>query len=80
MSTTVSRFAKPARSALELIGNTPLLELTHLSAGPCRLFAKLECDNPGGSIKDRIGNAGDTARKNLGNAGDALRDGGKTKR
>jgi cystathionine beta-synthase len=55
MSTTVSRFAKPARSALELIGNTPLLELTHLSAGPCRLFAKLECDNPGGSIKDRIG-------------------------
>ena len=55
MSTTVSRFAKPARSALELIGNTPLLELTRLSAGPCRLFAKLECDNPGGSIKDRIG-------------------------
>lgn len=55
MTTTVSRFAKPARSALELIGNTPLLELTHLAAGPCRLFAKLECDNPGGSIKDRIG-------------------------
>jgi cystathionine beta-synthase len=53
MSTTVSR--SPARSALELIGNTPLLELTHLSTGPCRLFAKLECDNPGGSIKDRIG-------------------------
>jgi cystathionine beta-synthase len=55
MTTTVSRFAKPAHSALELIGGTPLLELTHLSAGPCRLFAKLECDNPGGSIKDRIG-------------------------
>src|SRR5258706_4033473 len=55
MSTTVSRFAEPARSALELIGNTALLELTRLSAGRCRLFAKLESDNPGGSIKDRIG-------------------------
>ena len=50
---------KPApssvRSALDLIGNTPLVELTHLDAGPCRLFAKLESQNPGGSIKDRIG-------------------------
>jgi cystathionine beta-synthase len=43
------------RSALDLIGNTPLVELTHLDAGPCRLFAKLESQNPGGSIKDRIG-------------------------
>jgi cystathionine beta-synthase len=43
------------RSALDLIGNTPLLELTRLDAGPCRLFAKLESQNPGGSIKDRIG-------------------------
>jgi cystathionine beta-synthase len=43
------------RSALDLIGNTPLIELTHLDAGPCRLFAKLESQNPGGSIKDRIG-------------------------
>jgi cystathionine beta-synthase len=43
------------RSALDLIGNTPLLELTQLDAGPCRLFAKLESQNPGGSIKDRIG-------------------------
>src|SRR5689334_21612048 len=55
MNKTVSRLAKPVRSALELIGNTPMLELTHLSTGPCRLFAKLESDNPGGSIKDRIG-------------------------
>jgi cystathionine beta-synthase len=38
-----------------MIGNTPLLELTHLDTGPCRLFAKLESQNPGGSIKDRIG-------------------------
>ena len=46
---------RPVRSVLDLIGNTPLVELTHFDAGPCRLFAKLESQNPGGSIKDRIG-------------------------
>ncbi|HEX3674435.1 MAG TPA: pyridoxal-phosphate dependent enzyme [Rhizomicrobium sp.] len=47
---------RPAvKSALDLIGNTPMLELTHFDTGPCRLFAKLENQNPGGSIKDRIG-------------------------
>jgi cystathionine beta-synthase len=46
---------KPVHSALGLIGNTPLLELTHIDSAPCRLFAKLESQNPGGSIKDRIG-------------------------
>lgn len=40
---------------LTLIGNTPLLEVTRLDTGPCRLFLKLESQNPGGSIKDRIG-------------------------
>lgn len=40
---------------LALIGNTPIVELTHLDTGPCRLFVKLENQNPGGSIKDRIG-------------------------
>ena len=40
---------------LEMIGNTPMLELKHLDTGPCRLFLKLELMNPGGSIKDRIG-------------------------
>ena len=44
----------PVRSALDLIGSTPMLELTALDAGPCRLFLKLENQNPGGSIKDRI--------------------------
>jgi cystathionine beta-synthase len=39
---------------LELIGNTPLVEVTRLDAGRCRLFLKLENQNPGGSIKDRI--------------------------
>jgi len=46
---------KVVRSTLDLIGNTPLVELTHFDVGPCRLFAKLESQNPGGSIKDRIG-------------------------
>ncbi len=46
---------KPVDSVLKLIGNTPVLELSRLDAGPCRLFVKLENQNPGGSIKDRIG-------------------------
>ena len=41
-------------SVLDLIGNTPLLEATRLDTGRCRLFLKLENQNPGGSIKDRI--------------------------
>ena len=40
---------------LDLIGNTPIVEITKFDTGPCRLFAKLENQNPGGSIKDRIG-------------------------
>ena len=40
---------------LALIGNTPMVEATRLDIGPCRLFLKLENQNPGGSIKDRIG-------------------------
>ncbi len=42
-------------SVLEAIGNTPLHEVTRMDTGPCRLFLKLENQNPGGSIKDRIG-------------------------
>src|SRR6187455_3053663 len=42
-------------SVLALIGNTPLVAVKSLDAGPCRLFLKLESQNPGGSIKDRIG-------------------------
>ncbi len=45
----------PAFSILELIGKTPLVEIEHFDTGMCRLFAKLEYQNPGGSIKDRIG-------------------------
>ena len=40
----------------ELIGNTPLIKLTHIDVKEnVNIFAKLECFNPGGSIKDRIG-------------------------
>jgi cystathionine beta-synthase len=39
----------------ELIGNTPMLQVRQFDTGPCELFLKLECQNPGGSIKDRIG-------------------------
>lgn len=42
-------------NAIQLIGNTPLVEVTALDTGPCRLFLKLENTNPTGSIKDRIG-------------------------
>jgi cystathionine beta-synthase len=42
-------------NVLASIGNTPLVEITRLDTGPCRLFAKLENQNPTGSIKDRIG-------------------------
>ena len=41
-------------SALDLIGRTPMVEVKHLDTGPCRLFLKLENQNPGGSIKDRV--------------------------
>ena len=43
-----------AEAVLELIGNTPLLKVRRLDAGRCELFLKLENQNPGGSIKDRI--------------------------
>src|SRR6202034_4833914 len=42
-------------NVLEMIGHTPLMAVRHLDTGPCELFLKLENQNPGGSIKDRIG-------------------------
>ena len=44
-------------SADQLIGHTPLLELTHIEAAEgleAKLLAKLEYFNPAGSVKDRI--------------------------
>jgi cystathionine beta-synthase len=40
-------------SVLDLIGDTPLVEVTRIDCGPCRLFLKLESANPSGSLKDR---------------------------
>ncbi len=49
---------RPAASLLELIGNTPLVELSRLAPKPSvRLYAKLEGQNPTGSIKDRVAKA-----------------------
>src|ERR1700692_911306 len=39
---------------LSLIGNTPMIPVTAFDTGKCELFLKLESQNPGGSIKDRM--------------------------
>ena len=47
--------AEPAGSLLDLVGNTPLIELPRLSPKrEVKLYAKLEGQNPTGSIKDRV--------------------------
>jgi len=51
---TAPKLPPIAASSLDLIGRTPMVEVTHIDTGPCRLFLKLENQNPGGSIKDRI--------------------------
>jgi len=43
------------QSVLELIGDTPIVQAQRLDTGPCTLYLKLESQNPGGSVKDRIG-------------------------
>jgi len=43
------------QSVLELVGDTPIIQAQRLDAGLCTLYLKLESQNPGGSIKDRIG-------------------------
>jgi cysteine synthase len=47
--------SSPTPSLLDLVGNTPLVELKKMSPKPgIRIFAKLEGGNPSGSVKDRI--------------------------
>ncbi|HEY2208222.1 MAG TPA: cysteine synthase family protein [Gaiellaceae bacterium] len=49
------RSSATASSLLDLVGNTPLVELPRLAPKPSvRLYAKLEGQNPTGSIKDRV--------------------------
>ena len=45
---------KPVSSLLDLVGNTPLVELGRLSPPGVRIYGKLEGQNPTGSIKDRV--------------------------
>ncbi len=64
-------------SADQLIGNTPLLELTHIEAEEgleARILAKLEYFNPAGSVKDRIAKAmiDDAEAKGLLKAGSVI--------
>src|SRR6202012_1551718 len=47
--------SQPYTNALEMIGHTPLITVSHIDTGPCRLFLKLENQNPGGGTKDRVG-------------------------
>ena len=42
-------------NVLEMIGDTPMVRVSCIDTGPCELYLKLESQNPGGSIKDRIG-------------------------
>jgi [CysO sulfur-carrier protein]-thiocarboxylate-dependent cysteine synthase len=53
-----ARTAALPSSLLDLVGSTPLVELPRLSPKPAvRLYAKLESQNPSGSIKDRVAKA-----------------------
>lgn len=52
--------AKIYKSVEELVGKTPLLELSHIEKElnlQAKILAKMECFNPAGSIKDRVGKA-----------------------
>jgi cystathionine beta-synthase len=61
-----------AANVLELIGSTPIVEVTRFDTGPCRLFLKLESANPSGSLKDRPARAMIEAAE----ASGALKEGG----
>lgn len=54
MKSTKFHRAPVFHGVLEMIGNTPMLELSRMDTGPCQLFVKMESMNPGNSIKDRI--------------------------
>ena len=42
------------KTLIDLIGNTPIVQVKNMDTGPCNLFLKLEGNNPGSSIKDRV--------------------------
>ena len=52
--------SKIYKGAIELVGNTPLVEVTNIEKKEqlkARLLVKLEYFNPAGSVKDRVGKA-----------------------
>lgn len=58
MTANVQAESVVARNVLDLIGNTPVVDVSRLSPNPnVRLIAKLESQNPFGSVKDRIAKA-----------------------
>ena len=57
---------KIANNIIDLIGNTPLVELNKVTQGAkARIVAKLEFFNPAGSVKDRIGFVGTPSIKQI---------------
>jgi len=61
--------SQPSLGLLPLIGHTPMVKVMRLDTGPCELFLKMESQNPGGSIKDRIGLSMITAAEEAGHLG-----------
>lgn len=48
-------FGPVLNNVLEGIGKTPMVRVSNIDTGQCELYLKLEAQNPGGSIKDRMG-------------------------
>jgi cystathionine beta-synthase len=71
---TFTSTAQVAPPTLNLIGNTPLVQLIGFDTGVCELYLKLESQNPGGSIKDRMAVAMIEAAEQAGilNPGDTI--------
>ncbi|APR87499.1 Cystathionine beta-synthase [Minicystis rosea] len=61
--------SNPAPHTLHLIGRTPVVQVRSFDTGPCELYLKLESQNPGGSIKDRVGLAMIRAAEEAGTLG-----------
>lgn len=56
METSIKTVYSVKRSAIDLVGNTPLVKINRITEGlsnGVEVYAKLECYNPGGSVKDR---------------------------
>lgn len=77
---SLSKLPPRTRGVESLVGNTPLIEIKSLSKlTGCKIYAKLELDNPGGSAKDRVALSIIRANEKLGklkpNNGDIIFEG-----